>query len=68
MATGLEANPAALFAIAASEVFPDMTHGAIPVIDRHDALETYLAFDDGGLSEVPNALAAYLRHQCFDCD
>jgi len=48
--------------IALSEVFPDSTYGAIPVIDQHDALEAYLAYDDGALAEVPNALEAYVNH------
>ena len=46
--------------IALSEVFPDSTHGAIPVIDQYDALEAYLAYDDGALAEIPNALQGYI--------
>ena len=49
--------------IALNEIFPDSTYGAIPVIDQYDALETYLAFDDGALAEAPQALAAYIDHQ-----
>ena len=49
--------------IALSEFFPEATYGAIPVIDQHDALEAYLAFDDGALAEAPQALAAYVSHQ-----
>lgn len=46
--------------IALNEIFPDATYGAIPVIDQYDALEAYLAFDDGALAEAPQALAAYI--------
>ena len=49
--------------IALNEIFPESTYGAIPVIDRYDALEAYLAFDDGALAEAPQALAAYIDHQ-----
>ncbi len=49
--------------IALNEIFPDSTYGAIPVIDQYDALEAYLAFDDGALAEAPQALAAYIDHQ-----
>ncbi len=49
--------------IALNEIFPDSTFGAIPVIDQYDALEAYLAFDDGALAEAPQALAAYIDHQ-----
>jgi len=49
--------------VALNELFPDKSYRAIPVIDRFEALETYLAFEDGGLAEVPNALAAYVSHQ-----
>ncbi len=49
--------------IALNEIFPDSTYGAIPVIDQSDALEAYLAFDDGALAEAPQALAAYIDHQ-----
>ncbi len=46
--------------IALNEVFPEATYGAIPIIDQYDALEAYLAFDDGALAEAPQALAAYV--------
>jgi len=49
--------------IALNEIFPESTYGAIPVIDQYDALEAYLAFDDGSLAEAPQALAAYIDHQ-----
>ena len=49
--------------IALNEIFPDSTYGAVPVIDQYDALEAYLAFDDGALAEAPQALAVYVNHQ-----
>ncbi len=49
--------------IALNEIFPESTYGAVPVIDQYDALEAYLAFDDGALAEAPQALAAYIDHQ-----
>ena len=49
--------------IALNEIFPESTYGAIPVIDQYDALEAYLAFDDGTLAEAPQALAAYVSHR-----
>ena len=48
--------------IALNEIFPESTYGAIPVVDQYDALEAYLAFDDGALAEAPQALAAYVDH------
>jgi len=49
--------------IALNEIFPESTYSAVPVIDQYDALEAYLAFDDGALAEAPQALAAYIDHQ-----
>ncbi len=49
--------------IALNEIYPEATYGAIPVIDQYNALETYLAFDDGALAEAPQALAAYVSYQ-----
>ncbi len=49
--------------IALNAFFPESTYRAIPVIDQDDALEAYLAFDDGALAEAPQALAAYVSHQ-----
>ena len=49
--------------IALTELYPDATYGAVPVIDQWDAVEAYRAFDDGGLSEAPQALAAYVHYQ-----
>jgi hypothetical protein len=54
--------------LALNEVYPDSNFGAIPVIDQRDALEAYLAFDDGALAEAPHALAEYIRRQRFDCN
>ena len=51
------------FAIALHEDSSESTSGSIPAIDQYDALEAYLAFDDGALAEVPEALAAYVSHQ-----
>ena len=33
--------------IALNEICPEAIYGAIPVIDQYDALEAYLALDDG---------------------
>ena len=49
--------------ITLNEVFPEATYGVVPVIDQYDALEAYLAFDDGALAEAPQALAAYVAQQ-----
>ncbi len=49
--------------IVLDEVFPESNYGAIPAVDQYDALEAYLAFDDGALAEAPQALAAYVDHQ-----
>ncbi len=46
--------------IALNEIYPEATYGAMPVIDQYDALEAYLAFDDGALTDAPEALAAYV--------
>ena len=44
---GLDEFTATDMRIALNEVFPEATYGAIPVIDQYDALEAYLALDDG---------------------
>lgn len=54
---------AAEIRIALSEIDPESTHGAVPVFDQYDALETYRAYDGGGLESVPQALAAYVDAQ-----
>ncbi len=48
--------------IALNEFFPKSTYGATPAIDQYDALEAYLAYEDGALAEAPQALAAYVSH------
>ncbi len=48
--------------IALNEIFPEATYGAIPVTDQYDALQAYLAFDDGAKTEAPVVLAAYISH------
>ncbi len=64
MTNKVEANEfsASDLRIALNETFPESTYGAIPVIDQYDALEAYLAFDDGTLAEAPLALAAFVTH------
>ncbi len=49
--------------IALNEIYPEATYGAVPVIDQCDALEAYLAFDDGALTQALEALAAYVIHE-----
>jgi len=49
--------------IDSSEIHANSTYGAVPVLDQQDALEVFRAFDDGGLAELPQALAAYVDHQ-----
>ena len=54
--------------IALSEIYPESTYAAVPVLDQYDELEVYRAFDDGGLEAVPQALEAYVdfhRRQCL---
>ena len=38
--------------IALNEIFPEATYGAIPAIDQYDALQAFLAFDDGALKSL----------------
>lgn len=59
----LETLTAIELRIALDETYPESNYGAIPVIDQRDALEAYLAFDDGALDEVPLARDAYVSHQ-----
>jgi len=49
-----------------SEIFPEVMSAANRVIEPGDALEAFHAIDDGVLAEVPHALDAYIRHQCFN--
>jgi hypothetical protein len=60
MKAGQTTDPRVLLALIALEEFPDMAYGAIPVGDYRDALEAYLAFEDGALTEVPHAFEAYM--------
>ena len=46
--------------LAFSEIYPDSTYGAVPAVNQYDALEAYRAYDDGGLDELPQALAPYV--------
>jgi hypothetical protein len=62
MKFGQQSDPRVLLALIALDEFPDMTYGAIPVVDYRDALEAYLAYDDGALAEAPHAFAAYMDH------
>jgi hypothetical protein len=47
MSNGIQSNPitAVYVMIALSDIFPDQAYGAIPVIDRIEAVEEYLARD-----------------------
>ncbi len=49
--------------IALNEIYPEATYGAIPIIDQCDALEAYLALDDGALIQAIEAFGAYVIHQ-----
>ena len=48
---------------ALNEIYPEATYGAMPVIDQCDALEAYLALDDGALIQAIEAFAAYVIHE-----
>ena len=65
MTTKFDTNEftAARLRIALNEIYPEATYGAIPVIDQCDALEAYLALDDGALVHALEAFAAYVIHQ-----
>ena len=61
-------GPQAPFPLSARDLSAnDADERALAVIDRHDALEAYRAFDDGTLAEAPHALAAYIAHHCYEC-
>lgn len=51
--------------LASSDTYAEENYGAFPVVDDHDALDAYHAWDDGLLAEAPHALAAYLGRQRF---
>ena len=46
--------------LALSEIYSDSTYDAVPAVNQYDPLEAYRADDDGGLDELPQALAAYV--------
>ena len=47
--------------IALNEKSPELTFGAIPVIDQYELLQAYFAIDNGALAEASQALAAYVN-------
>ncbi len=47
--------------IAVDEHVPESNYGTVPVVDQHDAIEAYRAYDDGGLAEAASAFGAYLK-------
>ncbi|MEJ8566421.1 hypothetical protein V3330_02180 [Wenzhouxiangellaceae bacterium CH-27] len=53
-------NPSALVALAVTEAFPEQSYGAVPMVEQSDAVEAYLAFDEGVLAEAPLAFEAYI--------
>lgn len=61
-----EQHDSAEMRIALSDIYPDATYGAIPVIDQIDALDAYRAYADGTLAEAPHAFEAYLNRQRFN--
>jgi len=63
MNTFTEVDPAMEMQLALSEIYPDATHGAIPVDDQREALMTYRDADEEALADVPQAFAAYLDYQ-----
>ncbi len=65
MATKIDSNEftATRLRIALNEIYPEATYGAIPIIDQCDALEAYLALDDGALIQALEAFAAYVIHE-----
>ncbi len=65
MTTRFDANKftATDLRIVLNEIYPEANYGAIPVIDQCNALEAYLAFDDGALVQSLEALAAYVIHE-----
>lgn len=46
-----------------NEIYPETTYGAMPVFDQCDALQAYLALDDGALIQALEAFAAYVIHE-----
>ena len=58
---------AAELRLALSDVYPETSYGAVPVIDQYDALESYRAAVESDLQAIPGAHAAYLCHQLSRC-
>lgn len=54
--------------LALQEFYPDRNHGAIAIDDRHEALQAYLAYEDGSLADVPEAFDAHVRFRQFNCE
>lgn len=54
--------------LALSEIYPEATYGAVPVIDQYEALAAYRAFNDGARAKAPYALAAYIGQHRHDID
>ena len=65
MTTRFDANEftATRLRIALNEIYPAASYGAMPIIDQCDALEAYLALDDGALIQALEAFAAYVIHE-----
>lgn len=49
--------------LALTEAYPNSTFGAVPAVERFDALMSYRAADDDVLAEIPGALEAHLDYQ-----
>ena len=56
-------SQATTLALALTEAYPDSAYGAVPASEQQDALEAYLAYDEGAFDEAPQALDTYLAHQ-----
>jgi len=54
--------------LALQEFYPDRNHGTVAIDDRHEALQAYLAYEDGSLAAAPGAFDAYVHHQKFNLD
>lgn len=58
-----ETDPRASLALTTLESCLDMVIATVPAPDDTDLHEADVAFDDGDLAEVPQALAAYIYRQ-----
>ena len=54
--------------LALQEFYPDHADGALAIADRHEALQAYLAHDDGFLAKIPAAFDAHVYRRHFDFD